>query len=106
MNFTQMITIHSKDPQAIVDLLKEWDANQAAADIMGYVGTRVLVDRNEPGYVVVIADFAQVDPDVPAAEEAARNDDRAETQEWARRMREVIDGEPEYRNFDEWYRTG
>ena len=47
-----------------------------------------------------------VDPEVSAADEAARNNDRPETQEWVRRFREVIDGDPEYHDYDEIYRTG
>ncbi len=35
-----------------------------------------------------------------------RNNERPETEEWARRLLEVIDGEPVYRHYDEPYRTG
>jgi hypothetical protein len=42
---------------------------------------------------------------VSAAEEALRNNERPETQAFAARLREVIDGEPEYRHYDELYRT-
>ncbi len=54
---------------------------------------------------MIIADFGVVDPDVSAADEAARNNLRPETQEWGKRMRQVIQGEPEYHDFDEVYRT-
>jgi hypothetical protein len=104
-NFSQMITVHCDDPERIIELLKAWDRNQATSDIMGYMGTRFLADREEPGRYVVIAEFGVVDPDVPAADEAARNNDRPETQEWVAKFREVIDGEPEYHDFDEIYRT-
>ena len=40
-----------------------------------------------------------------AAEEAERNNDRPETREWARKLLEVIEDEPEYHHFDEIYRT-
>ena len=40
------------------------------------------------------------------ADEAVRNNDRPETQEWSRRLLAVIDGEPVYTHYDEWYRTG
>ena len=46
-----------------------------------------------------------VDPDVSAADEANRNNERPETQATAARMRELVDGEPEYRHYDELYRT-
>ena len=41
-----------------------------------------------------------------AADEAMRNNDRPETRAWAERLLELIDGEPDYRHYDEIYRTG
>jgi hypothetical protein len=73
---------------------------------MGYIGTHVLADRDDPGRYLIIAEFAAVEPGVSAADEAARNNDRPETQAWARNLLEVIEGEPAYSNFDELYRTG
>ena len=106
MNFSQIISVRSDDPDAIVQLLVDWDRQQAEADVMGYIGTHVLSDRDEPGHYLIIAEFAAVDPEVSAADEAMRNNERAETQTWARKFREVIQGEPAYSNFDELYRTG
>jgi hypothetical protein len=104
-NFSQTITVRSDHPERIVELLAEWDRNQAMSDIMGYMGTRILADREIAGQYMVIADFGVVDPDVSAADEAARNDERPETQEWAARFLTMIEGEPEYHHFDELYRT-
>jgi hypothetical protein len=104
-NFSQSITVRCDDPAPIVELLAEWDVSQAMSDIMGYMGTRILADRDTPGQYVIIADFGVVDPDVPAADEAARNDERPETRAWAERLRAVIDVDPEYRHYDEIYRT-
>jgi hypothetical protein len=104
-NFSQTITIRCADPDAVVALLKSWDEMQATTDVMGYMGTRILADRENEGQYVIIADFGVVDPNVSAADEAARNNTRAETREWARRLAELIDGEPEYHHFDEIYRT-
>ena len=104
-NFSQTITVRCDDPALIVELLAEWDLNQATSDIMGYMGTRAMADRDEPGRYVIIADFGVVDPNVSAADEAERNNMRPETRAWAARLLEVIDGEPEYRHFDEIYRT-
>ena len=39
------------------------------------------------------------------AEEAARNNARPETREWAARLLELINGEPEYHHYDDIYRT-
>ena len=105
LNFSQTITVRCDDPAAIVALLEQWDADQASTDIMGYMGTRVLADREQPGQYLIIADFGVVDPEVSAAEEAERNNDRPETRAWAARLRELVKGEPEYRHFDELYRT-
>jgi hypothetical protein len=104
-NFSQTITIHCDDPTAIVETLAEWDRNQANSDIMGYMGTRMLCDRECLGKYVIIADFGVIDPNVSAAEEAQRNNARPETKAWAARLLELIDGEPEYHHYDEIYRT-
>jgi hypothetical protein len=104
-NFTQTITIRCDDPQPVIDHLASWDAAQATADIMGYMGTRLLADRAHLGQYVIIAQFGVVDPDVPAADEALRNNRRPETQAWAARLLELIHGEPEYHHYDELYRT-
>ena len=53
---------------------------------MGYMGTRLLADRESPVEYLIIADFGVVDPDVSAADEAARNNERPETQAWAARL--------------------
>jgi hypothetical protein len=106
VNFTQVISVRSDHPDAIVRLLADWDRAQAETDVMGYMGTHVLADRENPGHYLIIAEFAVVDPDVSAAEEAVRNDERPETQAWAKKLLEVIDGEPDYRHYDELYRTG
>ena len=104
-NFSQTIVVRCANPEKIVESLREWDRNQAASDIMGYMGTRVLADRENAGQFMIIADFGVIDPDVTAAEEAARNNSRPETQAWARNLLNMIEGEPEYRHYDEIYRT-
>jgi hypothetical protein len=105
MNFTQTISVRSDDPDALVQLLVDWDREQADADIMGYLGSHVLADRENPGHYLIIAEFAVVDLDVSAAEEAARNNERPETEAWAKKLLKVIEGEPVYRHYDELYRT-
>jgi hypothetical protein len=69
------------------------------------MGTRLLADREHPGQYLIIADFGVVDPDVSAADEASRNNERPETQAWAARLLELVDGTPVYANYDEFYRT-
>jgi hypothetical protein len=104
-NFSQSITVHCDDPAPIIALLEQWDLDQASTDIMGYIGARLLADRENEGRYLIIANFGVVDPDVPAADEAARNNERPETQAWAARLRELVIGEPEYHHYDELYRT-
>jgi hypothetical protein len=104
-NFAQTITFRSDSPATLIALAEEWDLMQAESEIMGYMGTRVLADRDEPGRYVMIAEFGVVDPDVSAAEEAMANNERPETQANAERFRAVATSEPEWRNFDELYRT-
>lgn len=104
-NFSQTIIVRSSEPAILVAMLAEWDLQQASNDIMGYMGTRLLSDREHLGRYVIIADFGIIDPDVSAADEAIRNNARPETKAWAARLREVIEGEPEYHHYDELYRT-
>ena len=104
-NFSQTITVRCDDPAPIVEMLAEWDLQQATGDIMGYMGTRILQDRENPGQYIIIADFGVIDPDVSAADEAARNNERPETQAFAARLLKVVHGEPEYHHYDELYRT-
>jgi hypothetical protein len=104
-NFTQTIAVRCDDPAPLIELLEQWDLHQASADIMGYMGIRLLADRENPGHYLIIADFGVVDPDVPAADEASRNNERPETQATAARMRALVSAEPEYHHYDELYRT-
>jgi hypothetical protein len=104
-NFTQTIAVRCDDPAPIIELLQQWDLDQASADIMGYMGIRLLADRETPGQYLIIADFGVVDPDVSAADEARRNNERPETQATAARLRELVSDEPAYHDYDELYRT-
>lgn len=107
MNFTQTISFHTDNEDEIIRISREWDELQATADVMGYIGSHVLRDRDHPGRYVIVAEFAVVDPNVSAVEEAQKNNDRPITQEWARRLIELAGGaEPEWGNYDEIYRTG
>jgi hypothetical protein len=104
-NFTQTIAVRCDDPAVLVEMLEQWDLDQAMSDITGYMGTRLLADRDDPGVYLILADFGVIDPDVPAADEAQRNNERPETQAWAERLLAAVDGEPAYHHYDELYRT-
>jgi len=105
LNFSQTITFRSDAPETLIALAREWDALQANDEIMGYMGTRILADRDDPGRYVMISDFGLVDPGVSAAQEAFLNNERPQTQAFADRFRAVSKGEPEWRHYDELYRT-
>ncbi len=104
-NFVQIISLRSEHLDEIVELLAQWDRNQADGEIMGYAGLRVLADRDEPGRIFIVADFASVEPGVSAVEEAERNNDRPETQASTARIMALTTAEPEFHHFDEVYRT-
>ena len=106
MRFCQGIKVKCDDPDGLLDLLVEWDTNQAASDVMGYIGTRLLADRDDPGCYLMVADFAEVDGDLTPAEEAERNNQREETERWAQKLRTLVGSEPEWTHYDELYRTG
>ncbi|HET9730339.1 MAG TPA: hypothetical protein VFR41_12990 [Acidimicrobiia bacterium] len=104
-NFIQTITFRSDQRETLIAMAREWDELQARQEIMGFMSTRVLADRDDPGRYVMIAEFGVVDPNVSAAEEAEMNNERAQTNEFAERFRAISGGEPEWGNFDEIYRS-
>jgi hypothetical protein len=106
MKFAQGIRVRCDDPEGLTALLAEWDVTQASTEVMGYIGTRLLADRDEPGWYLILAEFAEVDGDLTPAEEAERNNQREETERWAQKLRALVHGEPDWIHFDELYRTG
>jgi hypothetical protein len=106
MRFAQEIRVQCSDPDALLQLLAEWDAAQSKSEVMGYIGTRLLADRDQPGDYTILADFAEVDGDITAADEAEVNNQRLETERWAEKLRTLVKGEPQWIHFDELYRTG
>jgi hypothetical protein len=106
VKFTQTISVRAEEADELVALLAEWDRLQASTEIMGYIGTRLLADRDDPGHYLIVAEFAQVDEEVAAADEAEWNNQREETERWAAKLQRAVDGEPEWGHFDELYRTG
>jgi len=106
MKFAQGISIRCGDADALVRLLAEWDEGQASTDVMGYIGTRLLADRDDPGRYMILAEFAEVDGELTSVDEAESNNQREETERWAAKLRRLVEGEPEWIHFDELYRTG
>ena len=104
--FTQGIKFKCKDPDALVEMIKEYDADRASVDISGFIGARLLADRDVPGQYIMMADFAEVDGDLTAVQEAERNNERNEAGGWITKFRSIVDEEPEWSHYDELYRTG
>jgi hypothetical protein len=105
VNFTQTMTVRCSDLAKPLAHAEAGDAQMANADINGYAGSRVLADRHDPGTYVIVADFAQIDPEASAAEEARLGNDRAETHAGVARLRAILDDEIVYHDYDEVYRT-
>ena len=106
MRFTQGIRFKCADADVLVKLLKQYDDNQASMDVMGFIGARMLAERDNPGNFLLLAEFAEVDGTRSAAEEAELNNHREETERWNVAFRATVDGEPEFIHYDEVYRTG
>jgi quinol monooxygenase YgiN len=97
MSFTQIITVEVSDEQALRDHIANWDREQSG-EAPGYVGSRVLADQDQPGSFLIEVDFT-------SQEEAQRNNDRPETQQWAEQLRSLVDGDPSYRNLRRVFAT-
>lgn len=59
MKFSQAIRVRAADPDQLIELLAEWDRGQAADEIMGYIGTRLLADRDSPGDYMILANHSR-----------------------------------------------
>ena len=92
MRFAQTMAVRAADRGALSDLMSSWHEAEAGV-APGYLGSRLFADRDDPGRFLMVVEFS-------SAEEAASNNDRSETREWASRLQALIDGEPEFGNFD------
>jgi quinol monooxygenase YgiN len=91
--FTQVIEITADTPDAVWDHVAAWH-DQQAGSAPGYVGARVLEDRDRPGTYLIEVDFT-------SQEEAKRNSARPESSAWAERLATIARSGPEYRNLDQ-----
>jgi quinol monooxygenase YgiN len=93
MRFIQTIDIRAEDDSALIALMAAWhEAESGKAP--GYLGSRLLADRDQPGRYLLLVEFS-------SAEEAEMNNDRPQTQEWAAKFSALIDDEPRFGNYDE-----
>jgi quinol monooxygenase YgiN len=91
MTFTQTMEVQASDERALHDHVASWHAEQAGI-APGYRRARVLADEKQPGRYLIEVDFS-------SPEEAARNNERPETNAWAAKLGELVTGAPEYRDF-------
>jgi hypothetical protein len=98
MGLTQTVAVRAADGPALADLISAWHEAEAGV-APGYLGSRLFADRDGSGRFLVLVDFSSF-------EEAELNNDRPETQQWAGRLAELIDGEPVFGNYDEVHRVG
>lgn len=93
VRYVQTMSVQAGDPEALEQLLTTW--HEAEAGIApGYIGSRLLADRDHPGRYMILVDFS-------SAEEAEKNNDRPETQEWAAKLGALIESDAAFGNFDE-----
>ena len=85
MSFVQTITITTSDESAVAEHVVTWHAQQFGI-APGYRGARLLEDRNCPGRFTIEASFT-------SEEEAALNNERPETREWAETLQALASDE-------------
>lgn len=93
MAFTQIIEIQTDDIETMQKHVSEWHDSQSGV-APGYKHTRILADGDRPGTYLIEVEFT-------SNEDAERNNERPETNEWSRRARALLNGDPTYRNLTE-----
>ena len=88
MRFVQLVEFSTNRIDEVRELTQEVPQPSG-----GSVRGLVCGDRDNPGRYVVVAEF-------PSYEEAMENSQRPEVSEFAKRMAELCDGPPTYRNLD------
>jgi quinol monooxygenase YgiN len=92
------MSVSVENVAALAALMTEW--HEAEFGIApGYLGSRLLADRDHDGRYLLVVEFS-------SPEAAEQNNDRPETQQWAERMNALIDGPPEFGNYDEAHSVG
>ena len=91
MQFTQHVVFYAPDEVAVRALVEEW--THVDTEGTGFLGGRLLRFRDKPGRYVLQADF-------DSWESAEANNDRPQTQEYAARLNELMDGEAKYEDLD------
>ncbi|MFI7580946.1 hypothetical protein [Kocuria kalidii] len=91
MAFIQLIEYTTSKPEEVAEVLAEWErASQGKRSARRLISAR---DRNDSGRYCEMVFF-------DSYESAMENSQLPQTQEYAMRMRELIDGEPVFRDLD------
>ncbi|MFF0903453.1 UNVERIFIED_CONTAM: hypothetical protein RF653_07220 [Kocuria sp. CPCC 205316] len=91
MAFIQLIEYTTSKPDQVAEVYTEWQqASQGERTARRAVSTR---DRNDPNRYCDIVFF-------DSYESAMENSQLPQTQEYARRLTELMDGEPTFRDLD------
>jgi quinol monooxygenase YgiN len=93
VKFVQTIRFSTARIDEIRALSQEYDRDSGAAAGSGFLGAKVLKDRGRDNAYMVVAEFESY-------EQAMENSARPETDAFARRMGELVDGELGYDNYD------
>lgn len=92
MKFSQHIIVNATDEDALLNLVREDSSGMPP----GLTALRLLRFRDKPARYAIQADF-------DTRENAEASNDLPETQDWARRLTEMIEGDPKYEDFDVVY---
>jgi quinol monooxygenase YgiN len=91
MTFIQLVEYTTSKPEEVADVVAEWQrATEGKRTARRVLSTR---DRDNPERYCDIVFF-------DSHESAMENSRLPETQEYSRRMGELVDGEPTFRNLD------
>ena len=98
MRFVQTIRVRADDPSVLQELNADWHVSEFGV-APGYLGSRILADRDRPGEFLIEVDFE-------SADEAARNNGREATEQWGSKLAAAITGEADFTNYDEIFSVG
>lgn len=92
MKFSQHIVVDATDEDALLNLVRDGSGAPPA----GVLAMRLLRFRDKPNRYVIQVDF-------DSWESAERSNSRPETQVWARRLADMIEGQPKYEDLNVVY---
>jgi quinol monooxygenase YgiN len=89
--FVQTISFTTSRVDELRQLADQYDRDSPNAP--GFLGSKILRDRDRENAYLIVAEFENY-------ELAMENSNRPETDAFARKMGELLDGPPQYGNYD------